>query len=44
MKRRKRNTPLEVGKAARDRCRRKEEKRQCIISILLLIDIMRGYN
>ena len=39
-----RNTPLETAKTARKRCRRKEGKKLCIVSILLLIDTVRGYN
>ena len=37
-----RNTPLETAKAARDRCGGKKEKKLCIVSILLLIDSVRG--
>jgi len=37
-----RNTPLETAKTARKRCRGNEEKELCIVSILLLIDTVRG--
>jgi len=39
-----RNTPLETAKTARKRCRVNEEKELCIVSILLLIDTVRGNN
>ena len=39
-----RNAPLEIAKTARKRCRGKEEKKLCIVSILLLINTKRGYN
>ena len=39
-----RNTLLETAKTARKRCRGKEEKKLCIVSILLLIDTVRGCN
>jgi len=39
-----RNTSLEIAKTARKRRRGNEEKEMCIISILLLIDTVRGNN
>jgi len=39
-----RNTPLETAKTAKKRCRENEEKELCIVSILLLIDTVRGNN
>jgi hypothetical protein len=39
-----RNALLETGKLARKRWRGEEEKKLCIISILLLIYTVRGYN
>ena len=36
------NTPLETAKTARKRCGGKEEEKLCIVSILLLIDTVRG--
>jgi len=38
------NTPLETAKTDRKRCRGNEEKELCIVSILLLIDTVRGTN
>jgi len=37
-------TPLDTAKTARKRCRGNEEKELCIVSILLLIDTVRGNN
>jgi len=39
-----RNTPLKTAKTARKRCSGNEEKELCIVSILLLIDTVRGNN
>jgi len=39
-----RNTPLETAKTARNGCRGNEEKELCVVSILLLIDTVRGNN
>jgi len=39
-----RDTPLEAAETTRQRCRGKEDKKLCIISILLLIDTVIGYN
>ena len=38
------NAPLETAKTARERRRRKEEKKLCIVSILQMIDTVRRYN
>jgi len=38
------NNPMETTKTARKRCRGKEEKEFCIVSILLLIDIFENGN
>jgi len=39
-----RDTPLEAAEIARQRRRGKEDKKLCIVSILLLIDTVRGYD
>jgi hypothetical protein len=39
-----RNTTLETAKTARKRCGENEEKKLCIVSILLLFDTVRRCN